>query len=226
MLADMSSIDDFDAATLPDRFVIKPSNWCSARGVMLIRKIEGRLFDQMTSRFVSIDTIKAEQAEYQRAAIRKMGGFLTTASSLKNLLRLNRVPISFRSTTNSILSMVWWVSSFGLTGIQNQQNWRSTVTNSCQYKNPTCTLNPDFPVKLEDGMHRRPQWWVELLDTAQRVSLALRTPFISVDTYASKSGPVIGDLRQRLAGPTSGCGDFNLGTISISARYGNRPSRP
>ncbi len=47
-------------------------------------------------------------------------------------------------------------------------------------------FQPDWPVLPRD--------WRALLKVAKRVSLALRTPFVRVDLYASDRGPLLGEL--------------------------------
>lgn len=57
----------------------------------------------------------------------------------------------------------------------------------------------------EAGPHRVLRCWHEMLQVAKRVSRALDTPFISVDLYASPSGPVVGELT-----PTPGGAYFGV----------------
>lgn len=58
--------------------------------------------------------------------------------------------------------------------------------------------------RLPPGVPRIPKCHLELVLLAKRVAQHLRTPFISVDTYASNDGPVIGELTATPGAPYYG----------------------
>lgn len=58
------------------------------------------------------------------------------------------------------------------------------------------------------GVHRQPKCWREMLDAAKKISYAISSPFIRVDTYASTTGPVIGELTPTPGGPLFGMWRF------------------
>lgn len=52
--------------------------------------------------------------------------------------------------------------------------------------------------------HRKPGCWQDLLQLARDVSVALRASFVSVDCYATPTGPVVGELTHTPGAPWHG----------------------
>lgn len=191
---------DFDG--LPNAFVLKPINLASKRGVMVMhRAVKGRGFWELfRKRRLTLEAIKAEQAEweslwYQRTEV----PFLLVAEEwIAGENGQGRIPFDYKLYT--FAGEVKFI-------IQLDRNVRPPAVafflNEFELFDYTGHVTSTWK-HVSRGEPRIPACWREIVSAAKAISMHLRTAFISVDTYATAEGPVIGELTPVPGGPYYG----------------------
>jgi hypothetical protein len=189
---------DFDDAGLPDAFVVKPVGMTNKRGVMLLSRLPGGgFYDMLWRREVSREEIVAEQRrwralwkEQRRGPYRLVVQEMIVGENGPEQIPYDYKVYVFHDTIKLIVqgdrntepgSYYFYLGEFGPLAYPThvQTEWKNIQLGA-----------PAVP-KCRDA----------LLAAARSVSVALKTPFISVDLYAGIDGPVIGELTSTPGNP-------------------------
>lgn len=195
---------------LPDRCVMKPTKMWNMKGVMLLQRKsvnqwhEGKpLYREMLSgREIELGTIVAEQALCQKECVER-----DASSDPKIILE----ELIVDEAGPQLIPLDYKMYCFdGEVRFIHQVNRNVNPRQMAFYRDEFTPVKFDEFMEPELnwaqlGPHRVPRCWHEMLQVAKRVSRALDTPFISVDLYASPSGPVVGELT-----PTPGGAYFGV----------------
>jgi hypothetical protein len=181
---------------LPDRFVVKPTEWWSMRGVMLLTRDGDKFYDRMRKRTLTADEIRREQRGHQLEW--KLNNNICQ-TIVEELIVDEGGPdlIPFDYKCYAFDGEIRFID-------QNDRN--GPKHRIAFYYDDFCPMRYEQFIEPElKGMelspHRLPRCWREILDAATKISLALRTPFIRVDMYASDQGAVVGELTPTPRGP-------------------------
>ncbi|MBG6192413.1 hypothetical protein IWX64_003385 [Arthrobacter sp. CAN_A212] len=176
---------DITIENLPREFVIKPSLQHSTRGVMVLEQRNGIFYDHLRRRSLTIEEIMTEQAKY----------FDQTKSLSKRIMIEEKIldqddfavprdfkAYAFKGEVALIVEIDRNVSPAG-------SSWFDGEFAPIEDDRVTCdrsfvTIKPSV----------RPRNWESILDLAQRVSAAIPTPFASIDMYATRRGPLVGEI--------------------------------
>jgi len=205
-LATLSDAADFEPDKLPNRFVVKPSNLCATKGVMILkRQRDGSFFDLLQRRTLSADAIRDEQATYKKLTLKRQPDAdpkIIVEEMIVDEFNPDIIPFDYKFYTfNGDVRFI----------IQIDRN--STPPKIAFYRDDFYRIDFQPYTKrkvrnMQFGSHRRPNCWKDLLVVASRISQSLRTPFISVDLYASADGPVVGEITPAPGGPYYGVWRF------------------
>lgn len=205
-LAILSDAADFDPEKLPNRFVVKPSNLCATKGVMILnRQRDGTFFDLMQRRVISTKEIRDKQATYQKLTLARQPDDdpkIIIEEMIVDEFDPEIIPFDYKFYTfNGDVRFI----------VQIDRN--STPPKIAFYRDNFYRIDfqPYTERKVRNmqlGSHRRPNCWKDLLAVATRISRTLRTPFISIDLYASADGPVVGEITPAPGGPYYGLWRF------------------
>ncbi|HWT31752.1 MAG TPA: ATP-grasp fold amidoligase family protein [Propylenella sp.] len=189
----------FDDSGLPDAFVLKPVDMTNKRGVMLLRRLPGgtRFYEMLLRREMTREDIVAEQQRWRtlwkqnrrgpyRLIVQEMvvgeNGPEQIPNDYKAYVFDGVIKLIIQGDRNTTPpSYYFYLGEFGPLAYPThiQANWEQSQ------------LGERAVPKCRDA----------LLDAARTVSLALKTPFISVDLYAGIDGPVIGELTSTPGNP-------------------------
>lgn len=184
---------------LPEFFVIKPANLWSARGVMLLRKLQedGFFFDDMKKRKLTQD------------------GIVESQMAIMESLRRNSLPVIAEERVIDEDKTVSIPMDYKMFTFLGEVKFILQVDRN--HKKPKLAFfDGDFQPILDNrvfiptqnadnlGMHRKPMFAKELIELARTVSLKLMAPFVSIDCYSSKDGPILGELTHTPGGPWYG----------------------
>ena len=197
---------DFDDVGLPDIFVLKPTSLWSMHGVMLLRrhKNKRKFLDLFGKRWLTIDQIRAKQCELQciwfkhkNTPFRLNAQEMVSGENGQGKLPYDYKLYTFDGDVRLIMqvnrntrppAVTWFLNEFEIFDYSTciESKWK--------------TIKPSRPCL--------PKCHKEIVAAAKTISKALKTPFISVDTYATPDGPVIGELTATPGGPYYGMFTF------------------
>ena len=189
--------------TLPERFVIKPTEWWSMRGVMVLTRDGDRYYDRLHKRLMTADEIRAEERRHQTEwQLNDRPCNILVEEIVTDEAGPDLIPFDYKCYTFN--GDVRFIGQFDRNG---------NLPKAAFYYDDFSPMRPEQFMEpeingIERGHHRLPKCWCGILDTASKVSLALKTPFISVDIYASDRGPVVGELTPTPGGPYHGMWRF------------------
>lgn len=185
VLREFASPDDIRLDGLPDEYVIKPTLQSSTKGVMVLSKTAEGLWDSMSRRFVNEQEIIAVQRDL----------FEQTHSSGKKIIVERKIvdvdghdiPRDFKAyACGGKVALILEI---------NRNTKPSSVSwfdgDFMPVTDDRVTCNPEFTRQVEPI---RPQQWREILDLARKTSLAIDTPFASIDMYSTPNGPLVGEI--------------------------------
>lgn len=191
---------DFDG--LPNAFVLKPINLASKRGVMVIRRaVDGRRFwERFRKRPLTLEAIKAEQAEWESLWYqRREGPFQLVAEEwIAGENGQGQIPFDYKLYT--FAGAVKFIIQFDRNVTPPAVAFFLNEFELFDYTGHVTSTWKD----ISRGEPRIPIRWREIVSAAKEISTYLRTGFISVDTYATPEGPVIGELTPVPGGPYYG----------------------
>lgn len=198
----LSDPSELVESTVPDSFVLKPSDMTNSRGVMVLIKKEGGFFDLMAKRHFTLDEIKEEQRRlYELWKIkkhRKSGQRFILQERVIGENGNDQIPFDYKFYTfNGEIRLVLQID-------------RNTTPNSIYFFRNEFEGSA-FPDDIETTWQRAqratpvvPRCQRELVHAAQEISKALRTPFVRVDLFATAEGPVVGELTPAPGAPYYG----------------------
>jgi TupA-like ATPgrasp len=190
---------DFDEGGLPDAFVLKPVDMTNKRGVMLLRRLpgEGRFYEMLLRREMTREDIVAEQQRWRALWKQHRRGpyRLILQEMIVGENGPEQIPNDYKAYVfDGVIKLI----------IQGDRN--TTPPSYYFYLGEFGPLA--YPTRVEAsweqsqlGKRAVPKCRDALLGAARTVSLALKTPFISVDLYAAVDGPVIGELTSTPGNP-------------------------
>ncbi|HEY1797276.1 MAG TPA: ATP-grasp fold amidoligase family protein [Stellaceae bacterium] len=191
--------EDFRDEDFPDNFVVKPKGLHSTQGVMVLKRIgPSRYFDFMKKREWSEQEIRTAQSEWFEKNRFKGNYKLIVEEKLIDDNGDDKIPFDyklymFRGVNKLIIQ--YDRNSIPPTGSWFGDDWSPFDTD----------LNFDSEWKvLQRGEPKKPACAYALLEAARKISVALPTPFVSVDMYATTRGPVLGELTLAPGGPYYG----------------------
>lgn len=184
-----TSPDQLDLTDAPSEFVLKPSVMHSAWGVMVLSRLDdGRFYESLSGRTLSRERIHVEQASvYEKC-------------KYKGSYRLFIEEKVVSDNVSAAIPFDYKVYCFHETVALVQQLDRNTQpTSMCFFDASFRTLELEGRIesdwrKYKLGEPTIPERWEELLEIASKVTSALSTPFMRVDMFSSKRGPLIGEL--------------------------------
>jgi hypothetical protein len=197
----LSNPRDLEPSRFPDRLVVKPTGFCSTKGVMLLRtQQDGKFFEMMRQSTIDIDTIRAELTELQNRQAGKPK--IIVEELITDERNSDIIPFDYKCYTfNGTVRFI----------VQVDRNVKPIAISFFRDNFYPIEFDPYIEPRLgkaQRGRHRKPDCWRDILEVARQVSKALKTPFISVDTYASTKGPVVGELTHTPGGPYHGMWRF------------------
>ena len=183
--------EDITQAHLPDRCVIKPVHGTNTTGVMVLRRDGDAFYDLMQRKTVTLQQIRDVQRKSQ-AQYAAQFSFRSSKVLVEEAILdedgPDVVPLDYKAWAfNGLIAFI-------------EQVDRNTRPKSAAW------YVEDFqPVEVEDvafpelkqfqrGPHRLPRCRGDILRIAKAASLALKTAYIRVDTYATPEGAAIGEL--------------------------------
>lgn len=191
---------DVDLRGLPDEFVIKPSGMAGGRGIYILHKIAGDqgYWDSMkqTRRWSSqIKKLFAKWEEHWREKREGKPFRIMAEERVVGEVKHNAIPIDYKFYTfNGTIRLILQIDRNAspnsirfYDGDFSEWDWRGSVEPNLE--------------KLQIGDPVIPSCAREMLNVASRTSRLLRTPYCSIDMYASKRGPLIGELTKSPGGP-------------------------
>lgn len=183
--------EDITQAHLPDRCVVKPVYGTATTGVMVLRRTGDSFYDLLRQSTVTLEQIRNVQLESQAkytAQFSFRSSKVVVEAAILDEEGPDMVPLDYKTWTfNGRVAFI-------------EQVDRNTSPKSLAW------YVEDFhPIDLEDiavtgrgrfqrGLHRVPRCRDDILRVAKAASLALRTPYIRVDAYATPDGAAIGEL--------------------------------
>jgi hypothetical protein len=199
---------EFDDAGLPDAFVLKPVAMTGKRGVMVLRRLPDRsgYFDLLGRRRLGKAEIVAEQQRWRALwkANRRGPYRLIAQEMVVGENGPDQIPLDYKTYAfNGVVKLIQQIDrnappppfyTFHLGEFGASAYPRHVETDWTLIRRGT----PVVPRCRDD-----------LIRTAKAISLALKTPFISVDLYAGIDGPVLGELTSTPGTPYFG-GSFRF----------------
>jgi hypothetical protein len=202
-LAAYDNAEELSFDGLPDRFVIKPTEWWSMRGVMVLVRDGDRFYDRLHKLSLTAEEIRREQRKHQLEW--KLNNNLCRTIVEEMIVDEggpDLIPFDYKCYTFD-----------GDVRFIDQDDRNGTLPRVAFYYDDFCPmpisrfLEPKFE-RIELGPHRVPKCWEAILDAASKLSIALETPFVRVDMYASDQGPVVGELTPTPGPPLHGMWTF------------------
>ena len=191
-----------DFSSFPDAFVLKPAAFSGRKGVMLLHRCDdtNKYWEAMENRWLTLDMIRLEQFKWQELWYkhRKKPFQFIVEEMIVGENGSDKIPFDYKLFTfdgdvRLIIqvdrnikprALAWFLGDFqpfeARTRIET--NW-TTIT---------------------QGKHQIPKCHKEIINMARKISMELATPFVSVDTYTTAAGPVIGELELSTGGPYRG----------------------
>jgi TupA-like ATPgrasp len=176
--------------SLPDCFVLKPDDLASKRGVMVLHRIAGDdgYWDAMARRRVSPDRIRNLMQAWEQIYIEhRQQPFIIVAQERIFGENTTAIPFDYKLYTfNGEVKFIFQIDRNG-----KQPGWSFFINDfeSFDYSG-RMWVAPNVDV-IEPIV---PSCGQAMLDMARKVSTLTKSAFVSVDCYATKEGPVVGEL--------------------------------
>lgn len=182
----LNSPENINLDSYPDRFVIKPSMLSSSIGVRLLERQSNGYFDHMRQKSMTVEEIVDEQSERFHQVDRKNKHILVEELVVDESQEYT-VPRDFKfygsqGNIELILEM------------HRDSQTRAAAWYDGEFEPITDGRIVNDSKRIKDKLHDRPHRWREMLSVAKRLSIAVPTPFCSIDMYPSPAGPVIGEV--------------------------------
>jgi hypothetical protein len=185
---------------LPDQFVLKPNLMAGSRGVMVLNRIAGghgywdsksqqrRWVSGIKKEFLEVEALHREKFKGRPFAIIAEETIISESSKTAVPLDYKfytfngRVRLIIQIDRNSKLPTVHFFD-------RNFERWAWQ---------DYIEINPE---RLQAGEAAVPGCAQDMLRVVEKASRLARTPFVSVDMYASTRGPIIGEMTTAPGGP-------------------------
>jgi hypothetical protein len=189
ILRRFASAASIDLGELPDAFVLKPSSLASRRGVMVLhRQADGSGFwDALHKIHRTEADIVTEQQKWETHVKDRRLEFIAEERLIPED-GSNRIPADYKLYT--FLDQVRFIIQFD----RNASPTRAAFFINAFEEFDVSTRVRSRWNRIEAGVAQAPKCAGEMLELAARIGVALRTPFVSVDCYATPRGPVVGEL--------------------------------
>lgn len=191
-----SSASEVKLNGLPEYFVLKPTSLWSSKGVMLLHRISGlSLWYNAMAKKVLSETEVRSALESLEASVGRELNFMIEKRAL-------------HEDSSSIIPLDYKVFTFyGVPKFVLQVD-RNFVPPQMAYFDgnfdPILDDRVQFSFDKSVGTHQKPECWQEVLELAKNITVLLKASFISVDCYATPSGPILGELTHTPGGPWYG----------------------
>lgn len=214
--------EDIDLDALPEVFVLKPTELNGKRGVMLLHRIASGLgyWDNMQMRRLTAKEIIAEQrgwaklyAQKRRRDLQFIAEELVVGENGLGQIPFDYKVYTFDGVPRFILQLDRNIEPMGAAFFDGEFRPMAESDSRVTSRSKTQRTAPVVPACAQD-----------VLATASALSRALRTPFISIDCYATARGALVGEITIAPGGPyTRGAFSFSrafdreLGTAWVEA---------
>lgn len=191
---------ELDLTITPDSFVLKPSVMHSAKGVMVLTRLDDNdvFHEALSNRQLDIETIRKEQNQVYEACKFKGSYRLLLEERIVDETAANRIPLDYK------------IFCFYDTVALTQQLDRNVKPTEMAWFDADFNPLPPEGNIISDwdsvrlGEHQTPAHPAEMARIATRITQLLNTPFMSVDMFDSPNGPVVGELTPTPGGPYYG----------------------
>lgn len=188
LYATYESVADFDLASLPDTFVLKPTFSSSSYGVMVLERKGDGYYDHLRRRDLTDEQIASEQIALAEKHPTAKHRWLVEGRVMD--VHNNPVPDDYKFFT--------FQGEIGLI--------HRTIRDP--HKNRHAFFDGEFnPIDdpddllvvpnrklIEKVVEPRPEKWQSMLNVAKRISVAVPSPFARIDMYETADGPVFGEF--------------------------------
>ena len=191
--------DDITLHELPDEFVLKPNHMYSARGVMVLsRQSSSSYFDAMTKNSFSESDIRTLEKELFLKSGNKSSMRFFAEEKVQDEEAQFKIPLDYKIFV--FYGKVLLVSQVNRNTEPKEFAW---FDGDFDRLDLTGNISTNW-VHIAPGQPVKPDSWQEMLQVAYRASKLLKTPFVTVDMYASTRGAILGELTLTPGGPFYG----------------------
>lgn len=192
--------EQFTAAAAPELFVCKPLGMHSTQGVMILRKRpDGTFFDSLRKRTLTADAIVAEQTKlYETNKWKKSYRLVLEERLVGEDGNADAIPFDYKHYCFG--PRIELVTQIDRNSRPPHFSW---FRREFEPLDLDLALESDWAM-IKPGIPVKPSCHDGLVRAARTVSIALKTPFVSVDLYATNRGPVLGEITLAPGGPYYG----------------------
>lgn len=184
---------------LPEYFVFKPAALWSGTGVRLLHRIAGMnlFFDAKNNLVISEEEVRQSACRVEEKFGKGELEFIVEERAIDEDVD-KAIPLDYKVFTfHGVTKFVLQVDrNF------NPPKMAFFDGNFEPISDDRVQFNEEKPETK--GNHRRPECWEGILEVSRRTTLELDADFISVDCYATKDGPMLGELTHTPGGPWYG----------------------
>lgn len=192
--------DEFDAGLAPEYFVCKPLGLHSTQGVMLLQnKGNGLFYDFLRKRELNTESIIREQLGwYDKTKYKSSYRLIFEELLIPENGSVGLVPYDYKFYCFG--DVVGMISQIDRNTPPPKLAWFNGDFSDFDVDG---NLISDWSI-VARGEPLKPTCHSELIEAAKKISVALKTPFASVDMYATSRGPVLGEITLSPGGPYYG----------------------
>ena len=174
-----------DLSGLPDQFVVKPAYESSSRGVMVLTRTRDGYLERMRGRLVTAEEVRSAQQDVYDASSKTLKWTMVE----EKVSEAGEFPIPRDFKAYCFQGEIAFIAELDRNGKRTSAAWydgefeplsEGAVETRSRY--------------LDRKDHSRPAEWQEMLRLAQRASVVIPSPFVSIDMFASTRGPLIGEV--------------------------------
>lgn len=187
-LGNLDAIGDLKRIELPERFVLKFARGWSARGVMLLERLDAtRFFDHLSLRIRTLDDVVAAQ-DRVAASFGAADPRWLLEEMVPSTLAVGAVPFDYK-----------FYCFNGVIGMIGQFDRNANPPKMALFDGGFRPLRHGVDYirgskRIQRGIHLLPLHAPEMMWWAQTLSTVADAPFVSIDMYDSPDGPVFGEF--------------------------------
>lgn len=180
----------FDASNAPDHFVCKPLGLHSTMGVMVLeRRGVNQYYDHLRKRDLTHERIIEEQKMWwEKTPYKKDYKLVIEERLLNERSEEDVIPMDYKLYCFG--DRVELVSQFDRNNKPPRIAW---FLKEFEPFEPENYVESDWTL-LRPGTPEKPACWRDIVKYSKTISAALKTPFASVDMYATPRGAVLGEI--------------------------------